>query len=232
MNVRNSSILKVLLPSSQQTTILHTSVVWDDCTQSIYYIDQFAAKNQPSIYRHDYKTETTYAAHFVGQMHPTFIVPARDCETNRNVFVVGANQYAGIIEWDGKSSRVKVIGPLFDIADHNPSGLVAFGRQNESGRFFFSTSNTKYCNGPDNSSLYSYSKEKGIQHLAGGFAMTTGLAFNSGKIYHTDSCKRIITQFHTYSDGSICKLSRLKLIFSQKSLIHIFFHHSHWPHCF
>ena len=195
-------------PQQPVTSTLQTSVVWDDCTQSIYYIDRFAAQNEPSICRYDYKTNRKYTAYFGGQARLTFIVPARDCGANRNVFVVGANQYAGIIEWNGISPFVKVIGSILDISDENPSGLITFGRQNENGRFFFSTLNSKHCHSPANSSLYSYSKEKGVQHLAGGFAMTTGLAFNYGKIYQTDSCKRIITEFTTDSNGNICKMIR------------------------
>lgn len=205
LNFLDSNILQVSIPLSQQITTIQTSAVWDDCTQSIYYIDYFATKNQPSIFRYDYNEDKKYSAYFDGQSRPIFIIPARECKPDRKLFIIGVNQYAGLIEWDGKSSRVKVIGPLLDIADDDRSGAIAFAQQNENGHFFFSTSNTKFCGRRANSSLFSYSVENGVKHLAGGFAMTTGLAFHSGKIYHIDSCKRIIIEFHTDSTGNICK---------------------------
>lgn len=204
-----SDVPRALLSQSRQTTNLHTSAVWDECTQSLYYIDYFASRNEPSIFRYDFNEDKKYSAYFDGQTRISFIVPARECSPDKNLFVVGVNQYAGIIEWDGKSSHVKVIGPLLDIEDDNTSNLISFARQNENGRFFFSTLNKNVCSGPANSSLYSYSEEQGVQHLAGGFSMTTGLAFNSGKIYHVDSCKRIIIEFSTDSTGIICKITTL-----------------------
>lgn len=193
-------------------TSLSVSVIWDECTQSIYYIDFFGIGTQPSIFRYDNEEDRTYSANIDGYGPPSFILPvSQECNKHKNLFLVGIGHFTRIIEWDGKSSVAHVVNELFGVEQNDPLSIFGVARQSVHGRFYGGTFHVNFCSAPANSSVYTYTKEKGVQRLFGDLQTTTGFAFDdkSKHFYHIDACRALITGFHTDSNGDICKIVQI-----------------------
>ncbi|XP_055299440.1 regucalcin-like [Sitodiplosis mosellana] len=184
---------------------LGVAAIWDDCTQSVYYVDFLSTGQAPSIFRYDYNEDKVYFAYILGQSGPSFILPIKECNKYKNLFAVGLNHYMAVIEWDGKSPVATVKGNVFSVEESDPTSRICVGRQGEKGRFYGGMVNN-FCGGPSNSSFYMYSKEKGLRLLFTGPQVTTGVAFDedSGYVYHIGSCKLLITAFQGDANGDIC----------------------------
>lgn len=194
---------------SAPETNLSLSVIWDDCTQSVYYIEFHPNYQQPAIFRYDNEEDKTYSAYIDGYAGPAFILPiSQKCDKYKNLFLVGLHKFTRIIEWDGRSTVARVVSTVFDIEENDPLSILGVSRQSERGRFYGGSIHITFCSAPANSSLYSYTKEKGLQRLFGDVHSTIGLTFdkNAGYLYHLDSCTGAITRFQTDSKGDICKM--------------------------
>lgn len=86
---------------------------------------------------------------------------------------------------------------------------MAIGRTDPNGRLCVGTLTTKFCSGPNNSSLYMYPKRKGVQRLFGDLETTTGIVIDKKrkKLYHLESCKKLLTEFKwDPQSGDICNV--------------------------
>lgn len=187
------------------------AIYWDDCTQSIYYVDLFADRSQISIFRYDYEEDRTYAASIVGQAHPTFILPfSSECDKFKNRFAVGISHNTEVVEWDGRSPTANIVGTLFGAESNVPGSTWNVARPSEDGIFYGGTFRSDaFCSGPPNSSVYRYTKDKGLVRLFTGTISTLGLASDVKRnmLYHIDTCTKTITGYQLDSKGDICKIT-------------------------
>ncbi|XP_055299439.1 uncharacterized protein LOC129567015 [Sitodiplosis mosellana] len=195
---------------SAPVAFLPYSVIWDDCTQSVYYTDILAIGNNLSVFRYDYAEGKSYATHIVGQesnsFGPSFILPVSSkCNKYKNLFAVGLNHSTGIIQWDGKSSSVNLLSTLFAVELNDPTSSFGTARQGEKGTLYTGTFHLNYCNAPLNESIYRYTKKKGVEQLVFGSQSTSGIAYdkNSKTLYHVDLCQKQIVGFPLNSNGYI-----------------------------
>lgn len=186
------------------------SLNWDDCTQSLYYVDIFASGTKPSIFRYDVEEDKTYSAYIIGKSSPAFILPINsECSQNKNHFAIGLGHYVSLIEWDGKSSIANFISNRIAVELDDPNSNLAISRQSETGIFYVTTlsSTNSFCSGPLNSSVYLYTQEKGLKQLFGGVRATTGIAFDekAKMLYHVEGCSPFIIGFRAEANGYIRK---------------------------
>lgn len=182
------------------------SPIWDDCSQSLYFTDFLKPGQAPSIFRYDFNDNQVYSAYIDGVQGPVFIIPLNDCKKYPNLYVIGAGHDVMIISWQKGSNVAYVQRNLFTLEQDDPVSQVGISIPAPNGQLY--TSTYKFCDGPSNSSVYMYSKRKGLQRLFGGIQTTDGMAIDRkrNRFYHLVSCKQLITEFkwdpHT---GDICK---------------------------
>lgn len=141
---------------------------------------------------------------------PSFILPAKaKCKKCKNLFVVGVGSQVVTIEWNGKSTRAKVVRQLFTMDANIPSSRTGMARASPKGRFFGGTYYYPMdCTKPTVLSYYRYDTSKGLVRLFGDLGSTGGIAFNveARKMYHLTYCRLLLTEYDWDPDtGDICK---------------------------
>lgn len=190
--------------------------IWDDCTQSLYYVDFIATGQNFSIFRYSYDEDRGYGAYIAGiTSSPSFILPIKNCDKHKNLFAVGVNHDTIIIEWDGKSPAAQR-STLFSVDQFDQNDRWCLAKQNQKGQFYGGNNHVTFCNAPKNASLYMYTPNKGVTRLFGGLISTTGLAYDHDHLYHVDACTNLMTAFDA-SCGDICKMKfgNIVVYFSQ-----------------
>lgn len=191
------------------------SPIWDDCSQSLYFTDYLKPDRTPSIFRYDFNENKVYSAYVDGSSAPVFIIPVRDCKKYPNFFVIGVGHDVKMIFWPKNSEIAHVIKTIFSLDQNDPSNTLGIAVPGPNGQLYVGEYFSKLCSGPSNSSVYMYSKQKGLQRLFGGVKDTDGLAIDKkrNKFYHLQTCTQSIAQFkwdpHT---GDICKYRASMLI--------------------
>lgn len=171
-------------------------------------MDFLATGHNHSIYRYDVNERKLYSAYIDGESQPIHIFPVKECGRYKDMFAVGLTNSTKIVRWNKSSTVATVVRTLFELELNDANTRLVIGRGDSKGRLFQGTFPVNFCSGPANSSMYMYSKAKGVQRLFGNIVTTTGLAFNSaaGKIYHLDSCLLQIVEFdQDEKTGDICK---------------------------
>lgn len=192
---------QAVLPIKTQIIRSTISPVWDDYTQSLYFVSRNTTGQQNSIFRYSYEDDTLYSAYVQGLNSLAFILPvAAKSEKTENQFVVGYGKYAVTIQWNGKSTKAKVLHGLFPLDENIPMSRTGAARTSPNGRFFAGTYfDPKRCNNVSATlSLYRYNPSSvRLRRLFGNFKSTAGIAFdtNAKKLYHLDACQLIITEF-------------------------------------
>lgn len=201
-----SSFFKVSLdltitPVAGPPTNLTDSIFWNDRDQSMYYADYYTSGNQSSIYRYDFNKKTVHAAYIKGKEEITYLLPVTQCGRiseiilyNNNLFMAGAQHDNLLIEWDGYKPVANVIRRVFSVEENSPSSKMDLSKQNWRGEFFGGTTTDQYCSGSSNSSLYTYSTERGARKIHTGSQSTAGMTFYGDKIYLADVCLQTITE--------------------------------------
>lgn len=186
-------------------------IFWNAHDQSIYYSDYFTIGNQPSIYRYDYNKKTVHAAYIEGKNEIAYFIPVEICGSvyemlryKNNLFMAGAQHDNFLVNWDGSKPTATVIRTVFSVEANYPSSHMDVSQQNARGEFFGGTTTYQYCTGSSNSSIYTYSKAKGVQKMFSGFQSTAGLAHIGDTIYNTDVCHQTITELKKDRFGN-CK---------------------------
>lgn len=181
-----------------KTSLIRSTVgpVWDDNTLSLYFVSRNTTGQQCSIFRYSYEDDTLYCAYAEGLNSLSFILP----KTTENQFVVGHGKYAVTIQWNGKSTKAKVLYELFPLDENIPMSRTGAARTSPNGRFFAGTYfDPRRCNNVSATlSLYRYNPSSVcLRRLFGNFKSTAGIAFdkNAKKLYHLDTCQLIITEF-------------------------------------
>lgn len=185
--------------------------MWDDHTQSLYYIDFLATDQKPALYRYSYRDGMIYSAVLPGAQTIGFVYPVRQgCKECTDIFAVGSGHDVIFVKWDGKSPLAQVVGPqkLFSVESDIPSSHINIAQADRHGRIYEGPFSTQFCSAPANESLYRYTTERGLQRIFTGVRATTGLAFddNARKMYHVDGCNFLISEFdYDPKTGDLCK---------------------------
>lgn len=165
---------------------------------------------QSSIFRYSPREGVLYSAYIEGVNSPAFILPVKEkCKKCKKRFIVGIGSQVLTIEWNGKSTRAKVVNGLFGLDTNISTSRIGRAKISPRGRFYGGTfSDTIYCNQPSDLSFYKFDSSNGLVQLFGNLVSTTGIAFNenAGKLYHLDSCTFLLTEFDwDPKTGDICK---------------------------
>lgn len=185
---------------------------WDICSQNLYFVDVFAEKNTSSIFRYDYIEKRFYSAVIIGEVAASFIIPVKCGKKRfRNQFGVGLDRGMKIIDWDGVSSTACVIRTVFDYGrcPTCATNRMDDGKADPKGRFYGGSISPAVCNlsAPANSSLYRYSKKKGLKVMLNHVKISNGIAFNARrkKCYYIDSCLYNVREFDwNPNTGALC----------------------------
>lgn len=189
--------------------------VWDDDTQSLYYINFFAVDPEPAIYRYSYRDDMTYSAVIPGSGTIGFVYPARQgCKDCADLFLIGNSNDVSVVKWDGKSPQAQVVGKeLISIEPNNTQTHVNLALADRHGRLYVGTFSLQFCAAPTaDSSLYRYTNDRGLTRLFTGVRATSGIAidYNARKLYHVGGCNLLLTAYdYDPKTGDICKYSLL-----------------------
>lgn len=195
-----------------KTTKLSFAVwpVWDDQTQSLYWVDFLATSSQPAIYRYDDRSGMTYSATIPGSQTIGFIYPVRQgCKECTNLFAVGSGHDVLLVKWDGISPQAQIVRTLFSVEPDNPLTHVNLARADGHGRLFEGPFSLEFCGAPvADQSLYRYDSSRGLQRIFTGVRATTGIAFDdkAHKMYHVGGCSLLLTEYdYDPKTGDVCK---------------------------
>lgn len=212
---------------------------WDAESQSLYYNDIYG--NEASILRYDYNEKRTYSATigskniiFTGIKHSkiinniflfalklldgepvvSFILPV---EGTCNEFAVGIGRRVGVVRWDGKSPKAKLVRIAFEVEHGNEFKSNRFNdaKADPSGRFYGGTMRLEECGDlfdSANGSFYKYAAGEEVTKLRSDVAVSNGLAWNvdTNKFYYIDSCQLDVKEFdYDPKTGAICRKNRV-----------------------
>lgn len=170
---------------------------WDIETQSLYYIDIYG--NKASINRYDYAENKTYGATVDGEPVIGFIIPV---EGSKNEFAIGIGRRVGIISWDGKSPKAKLVRIALEVekGERYKTNRFNDAKADPTGRFYGGTMRLEECGDifeAAEGSFYKYAKDEELSMLKTNIGVSNGLAWNAekGKFYYIDTCTSDVKEF-------------------------------------
>lgn len=172
---------------------------WDRKSQSLYYVD--IDGTQYTVLRYSPSEDRIYGATIDGEPVVSFIIPVAGTSDE---FAVGIVHRVGVIRWDGKSSKAKLIRIASEIEQcpEYQNNRLNDGKGDPYGRLFAGTMRKEEC---DNLEIPTYGNL--FRFAAGQPAVTlndpecirisNGLAWNKkiNKFYYIDSCAYDIKEF-------------------------------------
>lgn len=185
---------------------------WDEFTQSLYYNDIYG--KEATILRYDFKQNKTYTATIDGEPIVSFIIPvANSVDHYSDRYAVGIGRRVGIIQWDGKSSKAKLLHIAFEVEEDDKYINNRFNdaKADPIGRFYGGTMRFEELGDlfeVAGGSFYQYTKGEGVQTLLRNVHVSNGLAWNEDihKFYYIDSVKLDVKEFdYDPKSGDICK---------------------------
>lgn len=183
---------------------------WDEKSQSLYYVDIFGTEY--SVLRYCSLVDRTYGATIDGEPVVSFIIPVYG---TKDEFAVGLRHRVGIIRWNGKSRKAKLIRIAEDIENCKPYWENRFNdaKADPRHRLWAGTMRVEECDKPEiptygnlfrfsaDEPAYTVSKPNSIQ-------ISNGLAFDKkrGKFYYIDSCDyNVVVYDYDSRTGNICE---------------------------
>jgi len=170
---------------------------WDAETQSLYYNDIYG--NQASILRYDYKENKTYTATIDGEPVVSFIIPVAG---TKNEFAIGIGRRVGVVQWDGKSPKAKLVRIALEVENGPEFKTNRFNdaKADPTGRFYGGTMRLEECGDLFESpygSFYKYAKNEQVVKLREKVYVSNGLAWNTttNKFYYIDTCQLDVKEF-------------------------------------
>lgn len=98
-----------MTPVGPQILTYAYSPIWDEKTQSLFYIDYVGGIDNRTLYRYDYTSNTVYSAAIdTGFFLTTYLVPI---EGLKDQFIIGNSELKTVlrIQWDTKSTTAKIL---------------------------------------------------------------------------------------------------------------------------
>lgn len=178
---------------------------WDENLQSLYYVDIEGPDS--TLLRYDYAEHKTYAATVDNEPILTFVLPVAN--TN-NQFLVGTQNQAILIQWDGKSAKGEFVRSVFQISTdptYQPNRFNG-AKADPVGSFVGGTQFANDClNHSTTAYLYHYNPTRGLTAIRNNVFISNGLTWNemNNKLYYIDSCVPVISEFdYDIQTGSLC----------------------------
>lgn len=188
--------LEITSVSTSPCALVLENPHWDAKTNSLYFADVFGKL----LVRYSYEEKKIYPTSVNGLQLPGFFFPV---EGYLNKFLVGANDSAVIIEWDGRSPTATSLCTLFSIPAGINSALVG-----PSGDIYVGSYGPKFCSEKPEFSLYDYTTNGCLITVSDGLVATVGIAIDAARriLYQLDGCTKIITAFPWNPfTGRLCK---------------------------
>lgn len=174
--------------------------MWSDYTESVYFVDIIGHK----ICRYSPGENTVYKATIDNGNYTGYISPI---DGEPNSYIVGTDNLAVKVNWDGSSPTATKGDTLFEI-EPGTNFLTLFVSPNNSS-MYFGGYKTTFCRDHEDLPLYYYTPSKGKSVVASNFKSITGLALDEKRnvLYVMDSCGTAASAFDfDPTDGSLCKL--------------------------
>lgn len=175
--------------------------IWDDDTNSLYYVDQFSG----SFLRYSVDDDAVYTATVTGQTGLSgFLAPIQG---QRNRFLASLNDQVFVMKWDGVSTTATKEKTVFTVKPtFNVDGVYV----SPTNDIFVGGFNSNFCQSPANLSLNQYTRDKELIQPASGFTTTVGIVLNEklNILYQLDPCGRTLYGYN-YNPwtGRICKFN-------------------------
>lgn len=207
-----SPTFKVKLVSSPKS-VLGEGPHWDADSQSLYYNDIYGTEF--SILRYDLSENKTYGATIDGEPVVSFIIPVAG---TTDQFAVGIGRRVGIVQWDGKSPKGKLLRIALEVehADEFKENRFNDAKADPTGRLYAGTMRKEDCGDLfklSHGALYTFAANESVTTLRDPVRISNGLAWNEkkNKFYFIDSCDLNVKEFnYDPATGSICKLFSLQ----------------------
>lgn len=151
----------------------------------MYFVDYFGVL----LFRYSLLDNTTQTLTVDGVTYPAFFVPV---EGSSDKYVVGSNQSAYIIDWDGSSDRGTIERTVFTVA---PDSLLNSAFTTATGELYTGTYGPTYCAGTPTQSFYRYTEADGLEVISSHFTSTVGTVIIENTLYHLDGCQQLLSAF-------------------------------------
>lgn len=206
-----SSAVKVSLIESPKS-VLGEGPHWDAESQNLYYIDIYGTEY--SVLRYSLTENKTYGATIDGEPNVSFIIPVAG---TTDQFAVGIGRRVGVIQWDGESSKAKLLRVALQVEDGPEFKENRFNdaKADPSGRLYAGTMHVENCDlfELSHGAFYKFAANESLVKLREPVRISNGLAWNekTNKFYYIDSCDLDVKEFdYDPATGNICKLEKCK----------------------
>ncbi|KAL9697146.1 hypothetical protein quinque_000587 [Culex quinquefasciatus] len=165
--------------------------IWDEGTQSLYYVDI----HEGSIHRYDYQQGKTFSAtidHLPPPISFVFLVEGRPDQ-----FVLGTGDSLSLISWDGRSAKGTFVQKVAALGQRSVRFNDGKVDQRELGDVFRQAKGTLYrFEGRIGGSFYEQ------KH---GIAISNGITWDAsgGKFYYVDSSALDVKEFNVDGEGNL-----------------------------
>ncbi|KAJ6648676.1 Regucalcin [Pseudolycoriella hygida] len=177
---------------------------WDENTQSLYYVD--IEGPDATLLRYDFAEQKTYSATMDDEPILTFILPVVN---TTDEFLVGTQNRAILIQWDGKSTKGQLLRSVFEIPTDFSFKPNRFNgaKADPIGNFVGGTQYANDClNHSTTAYLYHYNPIKGLTTIRSNLFISNGLTWSekTNKLYYIDSCVPKVSEFdYDIATGSL-----------------------------
>lgn len=167
---------------------------------NLYYVDLLTG----AIYRYAYCEDKLYTATIAGnQTTSGFIVPFKN---NANQFIVGLDNVATVISWDGVSSTATQVRTLFTGRSQTTLNGLLVSPQND--LYSGNLDTVNYCGASPKQQVYQYLRDQTFAEVANNMGSTAGMVLieKTNTVYQIDGCLKALNAF-TWNPltGELCK---------------------------
>lgn len=171
---------------------------WDDESNSLYFVDLFGKL----LYRYSYARNRIDTLTVDGIENPGFFMPIR---SSKFQYVVGANDSAYIINWNGISEHGTIDQEVFNI---QPDAFLNSAWVSSRGELYVGSFGPDHCSGTPTFEQYGYKKNNDLIVFANHYVSTVGAVLIEAErsFYHLDTCSKTITVFDWNPEtGRLCR---------------------------
>lgn len=179
--------------------------VWDDETNSLYFVDLFGG----SFARYDYLTDQVYKANVTGRTG--FVGVVTPIKGQKGSFYVASGGDIFTAQWDGISPTATAGATLATV---DPAMVVNSFLVTPDNDVFIGGFGDAFCASTSDFSLFEYTRDGKVKDVADGFIATVGLAMDEEKnvVYQLDPCTyKLVAYDYTPSTGRLCECQDVHL---------------------
>lgn len=184
---------------------------WDAQSQSLFCTNMVKGE----IFRYDVKENKSYIANIDDEPYVSFIIPVAGVTDQ---FAVGIRRRVGVIQWDGKSLKAKLLRVAFEVeqSEERSDRVLNDGKADPSGRLYAGTMNSVATVRTFDAlfglrppcSFYKFEANGKIEKLIDNMQLSNGMAWNvkTNKFYLVDSCLFDVKEFdYDPATGDLCE---------------------------